>query len=197
MNSYNIVEITPSCLYDSCELPETTKPGVSRYLLFCKPLGKDPQKDLAITTDGWFTRWLRTNMLEANTLPAPHEFIVKRLNLLFLQDGRPLRLHETDLYGKSAVRFLVNQKSYWESPALQCASPLAVFEVPKEHISSELWKSFGAVFERPQKWAGAPCEGIYLSWQEFFSVDVDIAGPIPEKAQLAVHLDGPLARAVM
>ena len=197
-----ILEITPFCLYDSCDLRDAEKYGIFRFCLFCRPIKSDPKKDLVVKENGWFTTWLRTNMYDANRLPNPLEFIVKMLNILFLHNGRILQLDETNLYGKSAVELRINNKTYWQSPAWACISPLVVFQNPKKQIEALKtdygvdWSKIGANFEQETKWAGIPVDGIYLNYQEFFLVNVDIEGPVEKGTQVAVHLDGPLGRLI-
>ena len=203
-----IFDVTPFCLYDSVQLS-----AGSRCELFQRPLGVD-NADLVYTESGWFTRWLRTNMFESGRLSNPQEFVVKRLNVLFLRAGRPLRLFETDLYGKTAIDFRVNAKSYWQSPAWQCASPFAIFETPVEELAGLKakygldWQHVGANFTRsandrdPQPYRhGFPnvweeTTGLLLMCQEPFIVSADVAGDVEQGLELVAHLDGVIARPV-
>lgn len=193
-------EITPYCLYDTCELVGT---GTYTHEFFHEP--RSTQKNLVLKTDGdgWFLNWLRTNLSEPNRLPAPQEFIVKRLNVLFLRDGKPLSLYDCGLYGSTAISFSINQKSYWESPAWACASPLAFFTNSYEQIDALVerwgikWDRVGANFDHPSSWAGMAVKGLKLHRQEPFRVVASVTGPFEAGMQLAVYLDGPILRAVI
>jgi hypothetical protein len=192
-------ELSAESLHDTIDLPSGFQN--ERFQFFCKPIGMD-HADRVYTKDGWFTRWLRTNMLLSKTLPTPREFLVKRLNVMFLHAGKPLRIYDTNLYGRTSIDFQINQKRYWQSPAWKCANPLAVFGTEKEISEfAERWLGAtfnGATFNREVLWNGKiKIDGLFLSWQEHFCVEADICADIPADTQLVVDLDGVGSRAIL
>lgn len=187
------MEIVPWCLYDSCDLP-SVKEGVHQCQLFCKPIGAVPARDVGSREGCLFTRWLRTNMLEPSVISGK-QFVVHQLNVLFLNDGRPLRVFDADIYGRTWVCFSIQQKTYWRSPATLCPSPLAIFQDLK---SAHPDIPNAAQFFHPHtSFCGMPIHGLVLNDRDEFEVTLQIEGAIPERMQVAVHLDGPLGRMIV
>jgi hypothetical protein len=192
MNNYPM-ELVDSCLYD-----ETTfRPDDERFSrsLFMIPVG---QEENYAPIERRYNRplktFLKTNQLIPGALPAPLNFRVDRLNALFLtEDRRPLRIYETSLYARTLISFSIMQKSYWDSPAWQCASPFALFDTPQDEIAEIKklygieWSKIGASFEKP----------LFIPTQACFQVRAEIMWPIEEPVHLAVHLDGEIERCII
>lgn len=142
----------------------------------------------------YIKNFLRTNMLQAGMLDSPCSMVVRRLNVLFLNDDRPLRLFETSAYRNTTLEFSINRKIYWASPAWQCASPFALFDTPKQEIAAMKekygidWEKVGASFDE---------NPLTIHTQEYFTVRVQMDREPEERLSCHVYLDGIEARAVM
>jgi len=196
-----LMEIVNQALYDTVNLGHN--PISRSYHLFCTPIGlEDPYGTEYGKWDG--KQWLHTNMLQAGMLDAPKQFFAKRVNLLFLCEGVPLRIYETSLYARTHISFRVAEKTYWQGPGWMAASPFALFGTPQEEIQrmSERygveWDSVGANLV-PFSNKDANFEhGIRLDVQESFMVEARIyEGGDHENKQLAVHIDGDKIRPVL
>jgi len=182
------------------------EPGTNsrRRHLFQIPLGQNDY-DMRATK-----QLINTNSLQAGMLDPPKSMLVWRLNVLFLNQERPLRLFETSAYRHMLIQFKINRKIYWESPAWQCASPFALFDTPeteipkmKERYGIE-WHRVGANFQC----LDAPVEtkfpdhqakdGLVIFCQECFEVRADWFGKdFEEPLDLHVYLEGVLSRVVI
>jgi hypothetical protein len=196
MSNYPM-ELVDSCLYD-----ETTfRPDEERFTrsMFAIPVGQREDwyydDSLRNTPVKPLKSFLKTNQLIPGMLPVPHVFRVDRLNALFLtEDRRPLRIYETSLYARTLISFSIMQKSYWDSPAWQCASPFALFDTPKDEIVALKakygieWAQIGASFEK---------HPLLIPMQACFQVRAELMWPLEESVHLAVHLDGELERAAI
>jgi len=153
----------------------------------------------------WGSPYLRTNSYQALMLPAPQKLIVFRLNAMFLRRDMVLPISESQLYGRTVIRFSINRKIYWESPAWMCASPLAIFTTPKEAIprlekeTGIAWHQFGAQFglQTQEGEAKIPAGGLLIETQESFEVTAYVEKNDDPDVVLAVHLDGPRARPII
>ena len=138
-------------------------------------------------------QFLHTNSLLPGMLDTC-SMKISRLNVLFLTNSRPLRIFETSAYRKTYVELSINRKTYWASPAWQCASPFALFDTPKEEIAAlgekygVAWKQIGASFDNH------PLE---IREQEYFTVRVQMYEQPEEELSCHVYLDGVETRAVM
>ena len=194
----DVLELVSQCLYDQIDVGD---PRHSRsYHLFQCPVG---QRD-----GNQIKTFLQTGQFLPGQLPAPQKFLATRLNALFLWDGKPLRLYETDLYAHTEIGFSIMDKTYWRGPAWLCASPFALFGTPKEEtlrLKADYgieWEKVGATlktvaaripgYESPEEIS----DGILIETQVPFQVRADIYTD-SHQAQLAFHIDGVLARPVM
>ena len=196
-----ILELIPQCLYDQI----TVGPTNSHYHLFRDPIGTCEASSDRIKT------FLQTNQYLPAMLPAPHKFLATRLNALFLRDGKPVLLSETNLYGQTDILFSIMEKSYWRGPAWLCASPFAIFGVPKDQIPRLKpdfgieWEKLGAPLMSDVEYPGykpghkAPKEisGVLIDTHMPFEVCAGIHTQSAPGFELAVHLDGILARRVV
>ena len=141
--------------------------------------------------------------------PTPIRFTATRLNALFIENDRPLRIWETDLYCKTEITFEIAQKRYWQGPAWQCASPFALFGAPKIEIA-RLYTDYGVEWERvggnlgvchiekPFETRREYYEGITIEAQNYFHVRAAVYDMGPRtNLQLAVHIDGTTARPII
>jgi len=192
-----ILEVVSQCLYDEIKLDPS--PRNLRYSFFEVPVGgRDDDSDPIKT-------FLQTNLYDPGALPVPNRFIATRLNALYLHDSVPVRLHETNLYGKTLITFLVNQKVYWEGPAWLCASPFALLGTPKDELP-RLKQDYGIEWERIGATLQMPANdvapdgykgGVIIDRQQRFEVTANIDADSSQGLDLAIHLDGNLLRAVM
>jgi len=195
-----VVELSNWTLYDQQHVPVGA--SVEPHLrFFARPWAQE-YRDGKIE---WACPYLRTNSFEALRLPAPQRLIVFRVNAMFLRRDLVLPLSESQLYGRTVIQFLINDKTYWESPAWMCASPFAIFTTPKEAIprieqeTGIAWRHVGAQFG-PQVQEGEeklPSGGLLIDYAQTFEVRAYVEKNDDPDVVLAVHLDGPLARPIM
>jgi hypothetical protein len=193
-----ILEVVSQCLYDTVQISE--KPMSQDYHFFALPVGMHDHN----AESGDYKQWLHTNTVQCGQLPAPCRFNAMRLNALFILEGNPLRIYETDLYAKTEIRFSVSQKSYWAGPAWLCASPFALFDTPKDELPrlreayGIRWENIGANLGICHFKLGGPEEqydGVQIGMQENFSVTARVYRETAAPAlTLAIHLDGIEAR---
>ena len=188
-----ISELTSQCLYDQLQI--SGEPARRTLTFFSWPVGMgNPIKT-----------FLHTNQLQSSQLPTPQVFQATRLNALFLRDGKPLGLHETGLYGKTHIEFVVAQKIYWSGPAWLCASPFALFATPKEDIPT-LKETHGIEWDRVGAYLGDQvfrrddpnCRytGILIEYGAPFYVRGNVYSDVNEQVDLAIHIDGTIERPV-
>lgn len=193
-----ILEVTAWCLYDQVALPVESQPYETVRQFFVIPVGQ-----LSYSPELQTKYFLHTNMVQAATLPAPQRLVARRLNALFFQDDKPLRLDQTPLYARTQIDFDINRKNYWTSPAWLCASPFALFGTPKdelprlkENYGIEWERVAGALMSNPGKEGDERVDGVYIGVQDMFQVTARIQSEIPAGTKLAIHIDGPLVRSI-
>lgn len=202
-----IREISRYTLYDQLYVPTG---GESKLSFFEIPWTKDVR-------GRWSCPYLRTNSDYANQLAPPNQFLIWRLNALFFRRELILPLSETQAYARTHVDFSILQKRYWTGPAWACASPFAIFATPSKDIPAAeaatglKWREIGAGFglrveEGPANSgkrfnlradANEGEGGLLIGTAEPFAVRVTIEKNNDPDLCLAIHLDGPIVRAVM
>jgi hypothetical protein len=199
-----ILEVVQWALYDQQPVPVGT--SIDRPVeLFTGPWATEIREGRSVYT----CPYLRTNLIEQPIGRHGQKFVIERLNALFLRDGVPLPI-SSPLYGRTLIRFSINQKAYWEGPAWLCASPFALFSFPAEELPKLKesfgieWRKVGASFVSgsDRGWIGpgesiAPLNGILIETADQFSVEASIENNTDPDVILAIYLDGPLARPVM
>jgi hypothetical protein len=153
-----------------------------------------------------YKQTINTSMLMSGMLDIQCTMLVTRLNVLFLNSERPLRLYETDAYRHMCIQFSINRKTYWETPAWQCASPFALFDTPEKEIPllkenyGVAWDKIGANFadlgtpEDPVFPDHQAKRGLVIFSQECFEVRATWFGPpFKESLDMHVYLDGELS----
>lgn len=181
-------------LYDEVRL---SPGGTARRQMFATPVGQADyvyahSPDSFVCWHSFVKNYLHTNSHCPGMLDPPCSMKVTRLNVLFLTH-RPLRIFETSAYRNVWIEFSVNRRTYWASPAWQCASPFALFDTPKDEIANLkerygiAWESIGASFD---------AHPVEIHAGEYFTVRVDVIEPgIEEELACHVYLDGIEARA--
>jgi hypothetical protein len=193
----NIMELVPRTLYDSIKLPMVDSPIQTSITFFNDPWHVDVTSRKGYD-DGWRCTYLHSNVPEQPLGKYGQQFLIQRINTLFLQDGIPLLIDRTDLYAKTKISFLVNGKMYAESLAILCPSPFALFGTPKEDLAF-LERKYGIPWHKvPGTLLGesfdGDVDGVLINKAEMFEVNTIVNGSIPAGIELVIHLDGPLLR---
>jgi len=183
MPTVAVHEIVEGALYDEVRLQR----GSNSFYMFTNPVG------MADVPPDRFKSFLLTNMLQPGTLESPKSFNIKRINVLFLREDRPLRIYESALYRKTFISLEIMDKISWRGPAWMAASPFALFGSPREEIE-DLEKHYGIAWERVG--AGFP-SGIDIHRLDCFMVRIEVPSVDEDGISVFVHLDGKLSRAVV